>query len=83
MFPGRMKQLMIVALDDEPLFHSMVWARRDIILQAFPHLGIGLVHELLKYQDFILEGIGFLNEKNLATNALEHFSQVDTTSLFV
>jgi hypothetical protein len=34
MFPGRMNQPMIEALDDEPLFHSVVYACEDIILQS-------------------------------------------------
>jgi hypothetical protein len=56
---------MIVALDDEQLFHLVVWARRDIILQVIPHLGDGLVRELLKAQDLILKHIGFTQHKEL------------------
>jgi hypothetical protein len=57
-------------------------ACRDILLQAFPCLDVGLVHEILKPRDLVPEGIGFAQwKKNLARNALEHFSQVDTTSL--
>jgi hypothetical protein len=72
---------MIEALDDEPLLHAVMGACRDIILQAFSCLGDGLICELLKYRDLIPEGNGFAQRKNMARNALEHFSQVDTTSL--
>jgi hypothetical protein len=50
---------MIEALDDEPLLHAM-GACRDIIVQAFPCLGDGLIRELLKPRDLVLEGIGFV-----------------------
>jgi hypothetical protein len=59
MFPGCTSQPVIVALDDEPLFQLVVWACRDIILQAFPCLGDGLIRELLKARDLIPKGIGF------------------------
>jgi hypothetical protein len=73
---------MIEALDDEPLLHTMMGACRDIILQAFPCLSDGLIRELLKPRDLVLEGICFAQrKKNLARNALEHFSQVGITSL--
>jgi hypothetical protein len=60
---------MIEALVDEPLLHDVMGACRDII------------HELLKPRDLVPEGIGFAKRKNLAKNALEHFSRVDTASL--
>jgi hypothetical protein len=44
---------MIEALDDEPLLHAVMEACRDIILQAFPCLGAGLIHELLKPRDLV------------------------------
>jgi hypothetical protein len=72
---------MIEALDDEPLLHAVMGAWRDIILQAFPCLGDGLICELLKPRYLVPEGIGFAQWKNLVRNALEHFSQVDTASL--
>jgi hypothetical protein len=72
---------MIEALDDEPLLHAMMEACSDIILQAFPCLSDGLIHELLKPRDLALEGIDFAQRKKLARNALEHFSKVDTASL--
>jgi hypothetical protein len=72
---------MIEALDDEPLLHAVMGACRDVILQAFPCLHDGFIRELLKPRDLVSEGIGFAQRKNLARNPLEHFSQVDTTSL--
>jgi hypothetical protein len=72
---------MIEALDNEPLLHAMMGACRDIILRTFPCLGNDLIRELLKPKDLILEGIGLAQQKNLARNALEHFSQIGTTSL--
>jgi hypothetical protein len=72
---------MIEALDDEPLLHALMGACRDIILQAFPCLGDGLIRELLKPKDLVPEGTGFAQQKNLARNALGHSSQVDTASL--
>jgi hypothetical protein len=74
-------QPMIEALDDEPLRHAMMGACRDIILQAFPYVSDGLKCELLKPEDLVPQGIGFAQQKNLARNALEHFSHVDTASL--
>jgi hypothetical protein len=59
---------MTEALDDEPLLHAVMGSCRDIILQAFPCLGDGLIYELP-------------NRRNLVRNALEHLSQVDTASL--
>jgi hypothetical protein len=50
---------MIDALDDEPLLHVVMGACSDIILQAFPCLSDGLIRELLKPRDLVLEGIGF------------------------
>jgi hypothetical protein len=61
---------MIEALDDEPLFHSMVWACRDIILQSLPRLGNGFLHELLKAQDFVLEGIGLGQQKEFCEKCI-------------
>jgi hypothetical protein len=52
-------QPMIEALDDEPLLHVMMGACRDIILQVLPCLNDGLIRELLKSKDLVLEGIGF------------------------
>jgi hypothetical protein len=72
---------MIEAMDDEPLLHAVMGACRYIILQAFPCLDDGLIRELLKPRDLVPEGIGFAQWKNMAKNALEHFSKVDTTSL--
>jgi hypothetical protein len=73
---------MIESLDDEPFLHAVMGACRDIILQTFPWLGDGLIHELLKPRDLVPEGIGFAEQKKLAKNALEHFSQVYTASLW-
>jgi hypothetical protein len=76
-----MNQPMIEALDDEPLFYPVVWACEDIILQSLSRLGNGFIRELLEARDLIPKGIGLAQRKNLARNALEHFSQVDTSSL--
>jgi hypothetical protein len=50
---------MIEPLDDESLLHAVMGACSDIILQAFPYLDDGLILELLKPRDLILEGVGF------------------------
>jgi hypothetical protein len=50
---------MIEALDDEPLLHAVMGGCRDIILQTFPCLGNGLIHELLKPRGLVPEGIDF------------------------
>jgi hypothetical protein len=50
---------MIEALDDEPLLHAVMGACGDIILQAFPCLGDGLIRELLKPRDLVPEHIDF------------------------
>jgi hypothetical protein len=51
MLPGSANQPMIEALDDEPFLHAVMGACRDIILQMFPFLDDGLIHELLKPRD--------------------------------
>jgi hypothetical protein len=56
---------MIEALDDEPLLHTMMGACRDIILQTFPCLVDGLIHESLKPRDHVPEGIGFAQWEKL------------------
>jgi hypothetical protein len=59
MLPGWVNQPMIEALDNESLLHAIMGACRDIIMQAFPCLSDGLIHELLKLRDLVPEGIGF------------------------
>jgi hypothetical protein len=61
---------MIEALDGEPLLHAMMGACRDIILQAFPCLGDGLIRELLKPKDLVLEGIGFAQRKKFGKKCI-------------
>jgi hypothetical protein len=58
-------QPIIEAFDDEPLLHAVTGACRDMILQAFPCLGDGLICELLKLGDLVPEGIGFAQWKKL------------------
>jgi hypothetical protein len=70
MLPGRANQPMIEALDDEPLLHAVMEACRDIILQAIPCLGDGLIRELLKIRDLISEGIGFAQWKKLGEKCI-------------
>jgi hypothetical protein len=65
MLPGLANQPMIEALDDEPLLHVMIGACSDIILQAFPCLGDGLIRELLKSRDLVPKDIGFAQRKKL------------------
>jgi hypothetical protein len=57
-------------LDDEPLLHVVMGACSDIILQAFPCLGDGLIRELLKPRDLVLEGIGFTQWKKLGEKCI-------------
>jgi hypothetical protein len=64
---------MIEALDDELLLQAMMGACRDIILQAFPCLGDGLIRELLKSRDLVLEGIGFAQQKKLGKKCIGAF----------
>jgi hypothetical protein len=61
---------MIESLDDEPLLHAMMGACRDIILQAFPCLGNGLIHAVLKPRDLVSEGIGFAQQKKLGEKCI-------------
>jgi hypothetical protein len=70
MLPSKVNQPMIEALDDEPLLHVVLGACRDIILQAFPCLGDGLIHELLKPRDLVLEGIGFAQWEKLGEKCI-------------
>jgi hypothetical protein len=68
MFPGGTNQPMIEALDDEPLFYSMVWACRDIILQSLPRLSNVFFCELFKARDLVPKGIGIAQWKELGKN---------------
>jgi hypothetical protein len=61
---------MIEALDDEPLLHTMMGACIDIILQMFPCLSDGLIHELLKPRDLVPEGIGFAQQKKFGEKCI-------------
>jgi hypothetical protein len=61
---------MIEALDDEPLLHAVARACSDIILQEFPCLGDGLIHELRKPRVLVLEGIGFAQRKKLGEKCI-------------
>jgi hypothetical protein len=61
---------MIEALDDKPLLHAVMGAYRDIILQAFPCLSDGLIHELLKPRHLVPEGIGFAQQKKLGEKCI-------------
>jgi hypothetical protein len=71
MFPGRANQPMIEALDDEPLLLAVMGACKDIILQTFPFLSDGLICELLKPRDLLMQALVLTNRKNLVRNALE------------
>jgi hypothetical protein len=48
----------------------MMGACIDIILQAFPCLGDGLICDLLKPRDPIPEGIGFAQQKKLGEKCI-------------
>jgi hypothetical protein len=61
---------MIEALDDEPLLHAVMGACSDIILWVFSCLGDGLICELLKPRDLVLEGIGFAQWKKLGEKCI-------------
>jgi hypothetical protein len=61
---------MIEALDDEALLHDVMGVCKDIILQAFPCLGDGLICELLKHRGLVPEGIGFAQHKKLGEKCI-------------
>jgi hypothetical protein len=61
---------MIDALDDKPLLHAVMGACRDIIMQAFSCHDDGLIRELLKPRDLVLEGIGFAQWKKLGEKCI-------------
>jgi hypothetical protein len=61
---------MIETLDDEPLLHVVMGAYRNIILQMFPCLSDGLIGELLKPRDLVLDGIGFAQQKKLGEKCI-------------
>jgi hypothetical protein len=61
---------MIEALDDKPLFHAVMGACRDIIMQAFSCLDDGLIRELQKSRDLAPEGIGFAQRKKLGEKCI-------------
>jgi hypothetical protein len=70
MLPGSANQHMIEALGDEPLLDAVMGACRDIIPQAFPCLGDGLIRELLKPRDLVPEGFGFSQGKKLGKKCI-------------
>jgi hypothetical protein len=70
MFPSLANQPMIEALDDELLLHAVMWACRDVILQALPCHSDGFIRELLKPRDLIPEGIGFAQRKKLGEKCI-------------
>jgi hypothetical protein len=61
---------MVEALDDEPHFHSVVWACGEIILQLLPRLDNGFVREQLKARDFVPKGIGLSQRKELGKKCI-------------
>jgi hypothetical protein len=61
---------MIESLDDEPFLNVVMGACRDIILQVIPFLGDGLIRELLKPRELVLEGIGFAQWKKLGEKCI-------------
>jgi hypothetical protein len=61
---------MIESLDDEPLLRAVIGACSDIILQAFPCLGDGLICELLKPRGLVLEGIDFAQRKKFGEKCI-------------
>jgi hypothetical protein len=61
---------MIEALDDKSVFHSIVWACRDIILQLLSCLSNGFIRELLKARDLVLEGIGLAQQKEVGDKCI-------------
>jgi hypothetical protein len=65
-----MNHPMIEALDDEPLFHFMVWACGDIIQQPLTRLDNGFICKLLKAQDLVPEGIGLAQRKELGEKCI-------------
>jgi hypothetical protein len=71
MLTGLANQPMIEALDDEPLFHAMMGACSNIILQVFPCLVDGFIRELLKPRDLVLEDIGFAQWKKFGEKCIE------------
>jgi hypothetical protein len=64
-------QAMEEVLNDQPLFHAVVWACCDVSLEMFPGFGDGFILELLKIGNPIPKGVGFAHRKVLARNALE------------
>jgi hypothetical protein len=48
----------------------MMGACRDIILEAFPYLSDGLIRELLKPRDLVLEGIDFAQRQKLGEKCI-------------
>jgi hypothetical protein len=73
MFTGCVNQLVIEALNDEPLLHAVMGACRDIILQALPCLSNGFICELLKGKDLVSKGIGLAQWKKLGKKCIGAF----------
>jgi hypothetical protein len=48
----------------------MMGVCRDIILQTLPCLGDGLICELLKPRDLVMEGIGFAKREKLGKKCI-------------
>jgi hypothetical protein len=66
-------QPMIEALDDEPLLHAMMGARKDVILQVLPCLNNGFIYDLLKGIDLVPKGIGLTQWKKLSEKFIRTF----------
>jgi hypothetical protein len=73
MLMGCANQLMIEALDDEPLLHDVMGACKDIILQALPCIDNGFIRELLKGRDLLPKGIGLAQRKKLGEKCIGAF----------
>jgi hypothetical protein len=57
-------------LDDELLLHAMMEPCRDIILQTFPCVDDGLIHELLIPRYLVPEGIDFAQRKKFGEKCI-------------
>jgi hypothetical protein len=58
------------ALNDKPLFHAVLWAWCNVILEMFPGFRNCFILELLEAGNPILNGVGFAHRKVLGQKCI-------------
>jgi hypothetical protein len=70
-------------LNDQPLFHVMVWACCNVLLETFPGFRDYFILELLETGNPIPKGLGFAHQKVLGQECIRTGIHVVNASLLV